>query len=86
MSFTRVAAGLPECAALPQQVPALVQLDLQRAQTCMFLVRADLVPLQAGAKFALLFDKVADVCQGVVVRCHASSVPVETVGINAIGA
>ena len=52
----------------------------------MLLVRADLVTLQAGAKFALLVDEFADVCQGVVVRCHESSVPVETVGLNAIGA
>ena len=52
----------------------------------MFLVRADLVLLQAGPKFALLVDEIADMGQGIVVRCHASSVPVETVGLNAIGA
>jgi hypothetical protein len=52
----------------------------------MFLFRADLVVLQAGAKFALLFDEVVDMGQGVVVRCHASSVPVEAIGLNAIGA
>ena len=52
----------------------------------MFLVRADLVPLQAGPKFPLLIDQLADVRKGVFVRCHGSSVPVETVRLNAIGA
>jgi hypothetical protein len=51
----------------------------------MLLVRADLVPLQASTKFALLVDEIADVCQGVVVRCHGSSVPVGAVGLNLIG-
>ncbi len=86
MGLTRVAAGLPQRPALPQQVPALVQLDLKRAQTRMLLVRADLMPLQAGAKFALLVNQLADMVQGIVVRCHGSSVPAETVGLIAIDA
>ena len=52
----------------------------------MFLVRADLMPLQAGAKFALLVNQLADMVQGIFVRCHGSSVPAETVGLIAIDA
>ena len=86
MGLTGVAAGLPQGTALPQEVPALIELDLKRVQARMFLVSTDLAPLQAAAQFPLLVNEFADAGQGVFVRCHGSSVPACVVGLNAIGA
>ena len=86
MGLTGIAAGLAQGAALPQQVPALVELDLERPQALVFLVSADLASLQAGTQFALLVDEFVDAGQGVVIRCHGPSVPAVVVGLNAIGA
>ena len=41
----------------------------------MLLGFADLVMLQAAAKFLFLFDECVDARQGVSVCCHRSSVP-----------
>ena len=60
MGLTGIAPGLPEGTALPQQIPALVELDLQGTQSRVFLVCADLVPLQAGAQFPLFVDEVTE--------------------------
>ncbi|OBK74943.1 hypothetical protein A5651_08650 [Mycobacterium sp. 1274761.0] len=71
---------------MPQQVPALVELHLQRTQTGMLLICTYLMPLQALPQLALLVDEFADTGQGVIFSCHESSVPAPTVGLNAIDA
>jgi hypothetical protein len=71
---------------LPEQVPALVEFDLERTQPSVLLLCADLVPLQAIAQFALLVDEFVDMSKGIVVRCHGSSVPAVVLGLAVIDA
>ena len=78
--LTWVATRLAQSAALAQQIPALVELGLERAEPLVFLGLADLVVLEFGAQVLLLGDEFVDVCQGVAlggitVWCHESSVP-----------
>ena len=75
-----VATRLTKSAPLAQQIPALVELGLERAEPLLFLGLADLVVLEFGAQLLLLGDEFVDVCQGVAlggitVWCHESSVP-----------
>lgn len=70
MGLTWVAAGLAQSPALPQEVPALVEFDLECPQPLVLLVCADLMPLQAIAKIALLVDELADSGQWIAVFCH----------------
>src|SRR5271163_4484474 len=71
----RIAAGLAQRAALPQQVPTLVELDLEVAQPRVFVGRADVAVLQLLSKCLFLGDQVVDVRQGVAVGLvgHARS-------------
>src|SRR3984893_7029182 len=65
-------AGLAQGAALPEQVPALVEFDLELAQPLVLLGLADLAVLQLLSKRLLLGDEFVDTRQGVVVG-HARS-------------
>src|ERR1700760_1714416 len=67
-----IAAGLAQGAALPEQVPALVEFDLELAQPLVLLGLADLAVLQLLSKRLLLGDELVDTRQGVVVG-HARS-------------
>ena len=61
MSILGITTGLAQRATLPQQVPALVQLRFEHAQS--------------RAQVLLLGDQHVDPHQGFVVLCHAYSVP-----------
>ncbi len=56
----RVATGLAQGAALPQQVPALIELHLEMAQPGVFFGLADLTVLELLAKSLLLGDEFVD--------------------------
>ena len=82
MSILGVTAGLAQRATLPQKVPALVQLCFDRPQPCMFLVAADLAPLQLCPQVLLLGHQLVDPRLGVVVLCHIISVPASVVTVT----
>src|SRR6185295_17995899 len=63
----RIAPGYARRAALPQQIPALVELDLDRLQALLLLVRQRLL-----AKQLVLFgDEAFDVSEDLTVVFHA---------------
>ena len=65
-----IATGLAQGTALPQQVPALIELDLEMAQPRVFLGLADLAVLELVAKRLLLGDELVDPRQCVGVLIH----------------
>ena len=76
----RILAELAPGPPLPQQVPALVEFDLDPAQPIMLLRLGDVAALQPRPQVFLLGDQVADACQCVAVGrfapvAHGSSVP-----------
>jgi peptidylprolyl isomerase len=75
----RIAARLAKRAPLTEQIPAPIQLDLERPKPGAFLVCADLAALHLVAQFLLLGDKRVDVRKSVVVLCHIHSVPASVV-------
>jgi hypothetical protein len=62
-----IAAGLAKGPALPQQVPALVELYFHGAQPLMLLGFVDLAVLQLGAQLLLLGDQLVDLSENVLV-------------------
>lgn len=75
----RVLTGLAQGAALAQQIPALVELNFEAAQSAVLLGLVDLAVLQLGAQFLLLGHKFVDLGENVGifvrVRSHAPSLP-----------
>src|SRR6185437_2607130 len=75
-----VATGVAQCPTLPQQVPALVEFDLDAVQLVMLFGLGDIALPQTFSECFLGGDQVADMRQGVAVRriqpvAHRSSVP-----------
>lgn len=56
LGLAGIAAGLSQRPSLPQQIPALVECDLDGAQPRMLLRLVDLVVLQLGPQLLLLGD------------------------------
>lgn len=75
LGLSWIAAGLAQRPSLPQQVPALVELDLQRAQPPLFLRLVDIALLHPGAQLLLLGDKLVHLIEDVLIFRHASSLP-----------
>ena len=75
-----VGAAGAKRAALPQQVPALVQLHLDGAQSAVFFGFVDLVVLQLVPQFAFGGDEVVHLAEDVLVVGHATSVPRRATG------
>ncbi len=75
MRLLRIAARFPQCAALPKQIPTLVELHLDGPQALMFLGFFDLAVLQLLAQLLFLGDQLADLFENVFicVACHRSS-------------
>ncbi|SIP66509.1 hypothetical protein BN9982_40032 [Mycobacterium tuberculosis] len=78
--FARVTTGLAQCPSLSEQVPALVEFDLDAAQLLLLLGLADATVPQLRSQRLLLGHQVTDVCQGLAVcrfasLAHGSSVP-----------
>src|SRR4051812_48475360 len=67
--------GLAQSAALPEQVPTLVERNFHRAQALMLLGFVDLVMLHLGAELSLLGDELVDLGENVTVLVHQPSVP-----------
>ena len=72
-ALVRVAAVLPLGAALPEQVPALVELDLDPAQALVLLAGRDLAVGQRLAQPVLLVDQRVDAVLEVQVVGHVPS-------------
>lgn len=70
-----ILAGLPQRPALPQQVPALVELDLQRPKALVFAGLVDVAVLKPVAQFVLLGDELTNVLENVAVLVHRASLP-----------
>ena len=68
----RIAAALSQCPALPEQIPALVELHLDRLQAPVFLGFVDFVMLQLAAQLLLLGDEFVHLKEDVLVVGHAS--------------
>jgi peptidylprolyl isomerase len=66
-----VLAGVTQCAALPQQIPTLIELHLEATQPSVLLGLIDLVVLQLGAEILLLGHQLVD--------------PGENVGVFGVG-
>lgn len=75
LGLAGIAAGLAQRPSLPQQIPALVERDLHRAQPLVLLGLVDLTVLKLAAQLLLLGDKLVDLSQNVLVRSHWSSLP-----------
>ena len=75
MGLAGIATGLPQRAPLPQQVPALVKLGLDRAQAPVLLRGVDLAVLEPLAQLLLLGNQLFDPLKGVFVGCHVPSLP-----------
>src|SRR6188768_2748612 len=81
VAHRRVVGVLPELTpgvALAQQVPQLVELDLDPAELLMLFLLADLAPGEALAQGALGGDQIGDVLPDVDVGGHALTVPVSS--------
>lgn len=65
--FARVTTGLAQCPSLSEQVPALVEFDLDAAQLLLLLGLADATVPQLRSQRLLLGHQVTDVCQGLAV-------------------
>lgn len=74
-----IAAGLTQRAALPQQVPALVERHFQRAQSFVFLGFVDLTVLQLGPQLLLLGDQLVHLSENVFIPGHESQTTVSPV-------
>lgn len=75
LGFARVAAGLPKSPALPQQIPALVELHLDGLEPTMLLGLVDLAVLKLGPQILLLGDQPVDLVENVLVFGHSTSLP-----------
>src|SRR6476620_6323707 len=70
----RVLTELAPGAALPQQVPALVQLDLDAPEPLVLLLAADLAGPELRAQPVLLLDQPLDACLDVDVVGHPPTI------------
>ncbi|ABK71575.1 hypothetical protein MSMEG_5665 [Mycolicibacterium smegmatis MC2 155] len=75
LGLAGVLSGLAQGAALPQQVPALVERDFEVLQPLVFLVLADLLALELVAQLLLFSDQPVNFGEDVLVFCHTASVP-----------
>ncbi len=75
-----VLARFAQGPALPQQVPTLVELDLDGAQAAVLLGFIDVVVLHLVAKLLLLGDELIDLGENVMVLVHPTSLPDYGVG------
>lgn len=75
LGFPRVAAGLPKSPALPQQIPALVELNLDGLEPLVLLGLVDLAVLKLGPQVLLLGDQPVDLVENVLVFGHSTSLP-----------
>jgi hypothetical protein len=71
----RILTRLAQCAALTEEVPALIELNLHCAQPTMFFGFVDLAMLQLLAERLLLGDELIHFGENVTVTVHQSSVP-----------
>ena len=80
-----IPARLTQGPALPQQIPALVERNLDGAKPVVLLGFGDLVMLELGPQILFLADEVADLGQGVAVAGFPScaTAPVCLMGSNA---
>lgn len=75
LGFPRVAAGLSKSPALPQQIPALVELNLDGLEPLVLLGLVDLAVLKLGPQVLLLGDQPVDLVENVLVLGHSTSLP-----------
>ena len=80
LSLIGVLTGLAQCPALPEQVPALVELNFHGAQPLMFLGFVDLAVLHLGPELTLLGNELIDLGENVTVLVHPTSLPDYGVG------
>ncbi len=71
----RIAAGLTERSALPQQIPALVEFYLDGLEAFVLLGLVDLAVLELRPEFLLLGDQLVDLVENVLVFGHRTSLP-----------
>src|SRR5918994_740567 len=80
LRVVRIAAGVPQGAALAQQVPAAVQLDLDRAQALPVLLErggVGAVGLLARTQLVLLGNELLDAGGGALVAHGTDAIPPE---------
>lgn len=71
----RVLSGLAQRSALPQQIPALVEGDLQRLQPLALVALLDLPALQSAPQLLLLGDESVNFGEDVLIFGHPASLP-----------
>lgn len=77
-----ILTGLAERAALPQQVPSLVELHLEGTESTVFLGLVDLVVGKPGAQLLLLGDEFVDSRKDVRVRIRVIALRVRSHAVS----
>jgi hypothetical protein len=65
----RIKSGFAAGPALPQQVPALVETNLEIAQSTLVVLAQGLAGCGFGLEVMLLFDQLVDLCDEVFIHC-----------------
>lgn len=75
LGLPRIAARLPLGPALPQQIPALIELHLDGPEPFVLLGLVDLAVLKLRPEFLLLGHQLVDLVENVLVFGHRTSLP-----------